>query len=366
MSVFNLLEELVKIDSSTQEGANKAVDFCAGWLTGQGISVKNLETQGAQMLVAEVGSGDRTLVLNGHVDVVPGKPNQFSPYIKEGKMFGRGTADMKAGAAAMMWAVKELKQKDPGCRVMLQIVSDEETGSHCARYLADEGYLGDFVICGEPTQLDIGLQSKGVLYLDLLVKGRPAHGSRPWEGENAILKAFSVYQDILQLPFASESSDMYPFPSIDLPIIEGGTVYNQVPDTCRLTLDIRYLPEQTEAEILKQIESITDSEIRVTGSGNPVTTKRSDPYIKLLEKACSDVRGAEPRIFGQHGSSDGKHFAKFGIPAVEFGPSGADWHGNEEFVTLESVEQYVDIITNLASGMWSQKNKITGEIPPTS
>ncbi|MCM3112120.1 M20 family metallopeptidase [Lederbergia lenta] len=352
MNVLDLLSDLVKIDSSTQEGANQAIDYCEGWLRGQNLRTKKFEIDGAKMLLAEIGEGEKTIVLNGHVDVVPGKSEQFSPLMKNGKMYGRGTADMKAGVAAMMWVMTLLEKEQLHCKIMLQIVSDEETGSNCSRYLSDEGYRGDFVICGEPTQLGIGLQSKGVLYLDLIVKGKPAHGSRPWEGENAIIKAFHQYEKITQLPFASESSDMYEFPSIDLPIIEGGTVMNQVPDVCKISINIRFLPEQSHEEIIKQIESVVDGKIVITGMGEAIATKKNDPYVQALESACVKMKPEKDiNVFGQHGSSDGKHFAKYGIPAVEFGPSGSDWHGDQENVILQSVDDYIDILIELAKSM---------------
>ncbi|MFB4163961.1 M20/M25/M40 family metallo-hydrolase [Alteribacillus sp. JSM 102045] len=94
-----LLKDLIKIDSSTMEGANQAVAFCENRLTERGLPVKKLENNGFHMLVSEIGSGEKTVVLNGHVDVVKGNKEQFSPYIKERKMYGRGSADMKAGVA---------------------------------------------------------------------------------------------------------------------------------------------------------------------------------------------------------------------------------------------------------------------------
>jgi len=350
MDMADLLAALVKIDSSTKAGANQAIDFCEGWLKGNGLKTMKLDADGACMVVAEIGQGNKTVVLNGHVDVVPGKPEQFIPVEKESKMFGRGTADMKGGVAAMMCVMASLHKQDlPGCKVMLQIVSDEETNSRCSRYLADEGYRGNFVICGEPTLLGIGLQAKGVLYLDIIVPGKPAHGSRPWEGENAILKAFGQYEQITRLPFTKESSSMYDFPSIDLPLIQGGTVMNQVPDNCKMSLNIRYLPEQSPDEIIRQIKSVTDGTVIQRELGDAIATKEDDPYVQALIAACKTYGSQDVRVFGQHGSSDGKYFAKYGIPAVEFGPSGDDWHGDMEYVDLKSMEAYRDILMNFIS-----------------
>ena len=160
-----LLEELIKIDSSTKAGApNEAIAYCEQWLTDQGLPVKKLENNGFHMLVCEIGQGDHTVILNGHIDVIEAEEKQFQPYIKDGKMYGRGAVDMKAGVAAFMVAAAQLKDRNLTTRVMLQIVPDEEIGGmNGTKYLTKNGYLGDFIICRKLTNMGIVIHSKGVL-----------------------------------------------------------------------------------------------------------------------------------------------------------------------------------------------------------
>ncbi|MBT2679796.1 ArgE/DapE family deacylase [Bacillus sp. ISL-35] len=340
-----LLKELILIDSSTMEGANQAVEFCRQWLIEQELKPSLIENNGYKMLVCEIGEGDKTIVWNGHVDVVSGKKEQFIPIEKDGKLHARGAADMKAGVAAMMVAMKELRDQKPGVKIQLQIVSDEEIGGqNCTGYLVENGYRGDFVIASEPTQLGIALQAKGVLRLEVEVKGKSAHGSRPWEGENAIVKAYQVYEKLLQLPFTKESSEFYQSPSINLAIISGGEVFNKVPDRCIMSLDIRYLPGQKPDTIIQQIESISDGKVTVGLKGIPVATKPDNPFISQLKPVLEKHIDGEAILFGQHGAADTQFFAAHGIPAIEFGPSGANWHGDDEFVLLESLEKYKEIL----------------------
>lgn len=300
------------------------------------------------MLVCEIGQGNDTIVLNGHIDVIEAEERQFQPYIKDGKMYGRGAVDMKAGVASSMAAVAQLKDTDLTSRIMLQIVPDEETGGiNGTKYLTDKGYLGDFIICGEPTNMGIAIQSKGVLQLDINVKGKSAHGSRPWEGMNAITKAISLYEEILELPFAQESSPMFTQPSINLAKVQGGTVYNKVPDLCKMSLDIRYLPDQSPEEIVHQIQTITDGTITTHNSNNPVKTKAENPYVEALEESIKRITELEKvSIFGQHGSNDGQFFTLYGGSAVEFGPVGSDWHGENEMVYVNSVKEYQDVLVD--------------------
>ena len=283
------------------------------------------------MLVCEIGQGDYTVVLNGHIDVIEAEEKQFQPYIKDGKMYGRGAVDMKAGLAAFMVAVAQLKDRNLTTRVMLQIVPDEEIGGIIGtKFLTENGYLGDFIICGEPTNMGIAIQSKGVLQLDITVQGKSAHGSRPWEGTNAITKAMNLFEEILELPFAQESSPMFTKPSINLAKIEGGTVYNKVPDQCDVFLDIRYLPDQSPEDIVHHIQAITDGTVTIHMCNHPVKTKADNRYVEALGESIKRITQLEKvNIFGQHGSNDGQFFNKYGGSAVEFGPVGSNWHGEK-------------------------------------
>ncbi len=342
-----LLKDLIGIDSSTKAGVNKAIAFCEKWLSDKGLPVERLVNNGYSMLVSSIGSGSNTIVLNGHIDVIEGRRSQFSPYTKEGKIYGRGSADMKAGLAAMMETMAELNGVPLPWRVQLQIVPDEETGGlYGTNYLVEQGHRGDFIICGEPTNMGIAIQSKGVLQVDIHIKGEPAHGSRPWEGNNAILKAHALYEAILELPFAQEvAPPMFKEPSINLAKLQGGTVYNKVPDVCDMSLDIRYLPDQSPSEILRQIKGITDGVVRTHICNSPVKTKADNPFVKALaESLVAQTQLEKATLYGQHGSNDGQFFTKYGGNAVEFGPVGYDWHGDNEMVYTDSVRQYQAVL----------------------
>ena len=127
----------------------------------------------------------------------------------------------------------------------LGIVGDEESEEEAERgcdHLVDSGFIGDFAITGEPTDLHIGVEAKGVLALRLEVGGTAAHGATPWLGDNAVLNAIDVFRSIESLPFARHSSELFDRPSINLGRIWGGDALNKVPDRCVIDVDIRYLP----------------------------------------------------------------------------------------------------------------------------
>ena len=169
------------------------------------------------MLTATVGpEKGPTLVLHGHLDVVPGREEQFEPRIEGDRLYGRGAYDMKGGLAGMMCAFRDVATQDR-VRVHFVCVADEESEeleNRGSDHLVKEGYLGDFAITGEPTDLHIGIQAKGVLALRIQVSGTAAHGSTPWVGDNAVLKAIDIFRQIETLPFTRESSDLFDRPSV--------------------------------------------------------------------------------------------------------------------------------------------------------
>ncbi|PSL25981.1 succinyl-diaminopimelate desuccinylase [Planomicrobium soli] len=350
--MIELLKELIKIKSDNQSGANKALLFCADWLKSHGQETAIHKNNGYLMLTAVKGQGNETIVWNGHVDVVPGYDNQFDPVEKNGRIYGRGSADMKAGVAAMMTAFVELDAEALSRVVQLHIVTDEETGGHnTSEWLVSQGFTGDFVICGEPTGLKVGLQSKGVLHMDLMFKGKPAHGSRPWEGLNAIECAMAFHRKVADLPFQQEATPYFAHPSVNLAIINAGDRYNVVPDRCNMSYDIRFLPGQEPKEIIQQMKDLADTlELDMTYKADSSTpaliTKAEHPYIQSLQQAIRQTTDSEPVLFGQHGAADTRYYAPTmgGEGAIEFGPAGSDWHGDEEYIVISGLYDYKAIL----------------------
>ena len=348
-----LLIDLVHIKSDTIEGANSALLFCESWLEERGITTTILKHEEKLMLVAEIGDGDGCMIWNGHVDVVPGNPKQFEPFIEGDFLYGRGTADMKAGIAAMMQAFYELSKEPENLakKIQLHIVTDEETDGQTSKFLVDQGYTGDFVICGEPTHLQIGLQAKGIIQFDVKLKGKSSHGSRPWEGKNAIEQAFLFDQQLRTLSFLTASNEFYDYPSLNLAKIHAGERYNVVPDECKVSYDLRFVPGQDMQRIIedltKLVEEFPNGEIHIHTTAPAVTTEAINPYIERIAQVTAQFIGKPAVLFGQHGAADARFYAETGAGAIEFGPSGGDWHGEQEYVSISSTETFKNILVSL-------------------
>jgi succinyl-diaminopimelate desuccinylase len=304
---------------------------------------------GRPLLAATVGAeSGPTVVLHGHIDVVPGDDGQFTPRVEGDRLYGRGAYDMKGGLAAMMAATCRLARQDT-VKVHFVCVSDEETneeeGTRASDHIVQQGYTGDFAITGEPTNLHIGIQAKGVLAMRIEIRGRSAHGSTPWLGDNAVLKAVDVFRGIETLPFTRESSEMFDRPSISLGRIAGGDAMNRVPDHCALDVDIRYLPGQDPDEILAGIGSLDGAEVTHVFHRKPIVVERENPYVQLLADAVLNVTTLEESIaVGRDGTSDVISFLEAGTPGVEFGPAGEGHHGPEEWVSIDSLTRYRDAL----------------------
>ena len=161
-----LAERLIRYDTSTLDGLRSAAGFVKGWLEARDIDVREYDHQGLPVILADVGAADGpSVILHGHYDVVPGRPEQFEPSVEDDRLIGRGAYDMKGALAAMLCAVHDAAEQDE-VRVRFVCVPDEESeevDDRCTDVLVRQGFRADFAITGEPTDLHIGVQAKGVL-----------------------------------------------------------------------------------------------------------------------------------------------------------------------------------------------------------
>jgi succinyl-diaminopimelate desuccinylase len=350
-----LTEKLIGYDTSNAEGVKLCAGFIKGWLDARDIQTRQLDCRGLPVTLAEVGPDDAsvTLLLHGHVDVVPGREEQFEPRLKGDRLFGRGAYDMKGALAALLLAVAELRDQDV-IRVRLGIVPDEESEEDTERggeMIVKEGFLGDFVVTGEPTDMHVGVAAKGVVAMRLKIEGLAAHGSTPWLGENAILRAVDVFRAIQSLPFASQSSELFDRPSINLGRILGGDALNKVPDTCFIDVDVRHLPEQDPDAILAEIEGIQGATVVSTFKRPPALVDPDSPFVRALSDAAAPHHDGDVTSVGRDGASDAVSFLRVGIPAVEFGPVGGGHHGPEEWVSVSSLASYRRAVVDFALGL---------------
>jgi len=361
-----LAERLITYDTSKPEELRAAAGFVKGWLESRDLEVLDVDFDGLPVVQAATGPRDGPrVVLHGHLDVVPGREGQFDARVEGDRLIGRGAYDMKGALAAMMCALSDATAQH-AVRVHLICVPDEESEDIDRRStdtIIADGLRGDFAITGEPTDLHIGVQAKGVLALRVEVQGTAAHGSTPWLGDNAILKAYDIFRRIETLPFGRESSDLFDRPSINVSRIIGGDAFNKVPDVCTMDVDIRFLPNQDPGDILTQIQEIGDLEIVKCFTRAPAIVSRRNPYVLALRDAVGRSVQGEALSVGRDGASDAISFLEAGIPAVEFGPVGGGHHGPEEWVSIASLATYRRALGDFVQGLPAQLAGLPAERP---
>ena len=276
-----LTERLIAYDTSTPAGVTSAAEFVRGWLEARDIRVEELDLRGhaGAGFLGRRRAAARPSILHGHIDVVPGREEQFSPRVDGDRLYGRGAYDMKGGLAAMMGAVQELKdQRD--VRVVLVVVPDEESEEDVDRATDIWSPTATPATSRSPASPPTSTSAsrpRACWRCDWRSPARPRTARRPWLGDNAVLKALDTFRAIESLPFTRESSDLFDRPSINLGRIVGGDAHNKVPDSCVIDVEIRYLPGQDPGEILEQVDGAAGR--RASSSTSPACRRSSTATI---------------------------------------------------------------------------------------
>ncbi len=330
------------------------------------------------ILLARIGKGDKVLQFNGHYDVVfPGEgwsiTEPFKPLKANGKIYGRGSTDMKGGIAAFLAAMIYLSQldKEPGIVVEAAIVPDEEIGG-----LAGTGYLVNemksrptWVVIAEPSGLDnIWHGHKGLVWSQVIVHGHQVHGSVPWLGVNAFEKMVYVAKHLIEnyLPKLKEkkSKYIYELPNGEYPTATlGGKLtspgsINIVPGQVSFSIDRRLIVEENVDEVIKELEKAIQEaakasgakvELRIVEKMNPAITDPDSEIVRALSEAVTTNLGIEPKKTICIGGLDLRYYTNVGIQTVAYGPGEPGVaHKVDEYINIEdlynSIKIYVDLV----------------------
>ena len=377
--VRHLLTKLIRSRSLNPPGD---VRECAG-LIAEELRKRNLpseiieEKPGVANVVSllQGQAGGKTMVWNGHFDVVPAGENwEFDPFggeFRDGYIYGRGSSDMKSGLAAMIVALDALKKAQAPFRgrIVFQAVGDEETGSEGGTLLMIRKKIGAeaaFAIVSEPTNLQISIGNRGLRWIEVTVKGRASHAGRPHLGANALQAAARMISGLEKLDFkARHPLFEIPTPSLSVTMMQAGTKINIIPERCTFAIDRRMIPGETSETVRREIEEVVrqnlstgiSAEIRITHEGwEPYALDPASSLVAGLSRAVQEVVGEAPRLKGKAGCTDASHLVhKAGIPTVCFGPGLEDTaHTANERVALEKVVQAAKIYARAAMILLNQ------------
>ncbi len=347
-----IFRQLVAIPTITgnHEANHDALDYIERFLKKRGMHVSRLEWNGIESLIATTRKTKTPKVmLSAHLDVVHGDQELFELREEDGKYFGRGVLDMKYAIAAYMQAADELKHQLHAYDFGIMITTDEEAGGldGVAKF-ADNGYIPEVLILPDGgMNWQIQLYSKGFLYLSIASKGRPAHGSRPWLGENAIDKLMATLTDIHTL-FPDPGTDPdTTHNTINIGQVSGGNTVNQVAGSAEALLDIRYASSAERERLLADMNRICaahGTKLQVVIQGESTNFSLSDPYFAALAKIITDVTGKEVKGSRTPASSDIRYYIPHGVPCISVYPPGGGHHGREEWIDKEGFHQFKDVI----------------------
>jgi len=316
------------------------------------------------------------LVYNAHIDTVrvedsdKWKYDPFSGVVEDGYIYGRGAGDDKSSVAAQIMAAVALARagvKLNGTLIVNPVADEEACSYRGTKWLRDKGYLNpDYLVIGEQTDNKVAVAERAVLWIEVTIKGKAAHGAMPWEGDNAVVRAAQfinlVESDLV--PRLQERTHPYlPHSTISVTKINGGVNSNAIPEICNITLDRRLVPGETKEQVLKEINDLLakladetspfEWELKVTyDAGAPVNTDPNEGLIKTLLGIVEDLTGEKTNPIGYRQGSDGRLFADRAIPIAIYGPSDpAVGHSTNERVSIKQLVEATKVYTLLALRM---------------
>ncbi|MFB0559863.1 MAG: M20 family metallopeptidase [Candidatus Lokiarchaeia archaeon] len=364
--IISLTRELIKIPSyvEVEDGERRVAECLEAFFRDNGLSpeIREIES-GVNIIVSfdDIDASSPSLMFNGHLDTVPVENMTIPPFeaeIRDGKLYGRGSCDMKGGLASMAAALVALKRAEVKLKggLVFAGVSTEEAGSWGTREIIRSGPLTDCVIVGEPTNLEIVSASKGITLAIIDIMGKAAHGSSPELGVNAIYKAMKLVQKVRdELPkiFQKKKHPVLGSPTFNLGTIKGGERFNIVPDKCNLVFDRRMIPGETGDEVTSEFQEIInsikkedaefDATLQMVMGLPPMDTPIDLPFIKCLDEAVEHVFG-QTNYAGIAGSTDAALFSQHGIPSIVFGPGHlSKAHTSDEYIEISQLKKAAEI-----------------------
>jgi acetylornithine deacetylase/succinyl-diaminopimelate desuccinylase len=383
---LRLLRELIGIPSHRDipEQESRIAEYIANRLEKSGIDVKlrEVDKYRPNVIATIKGSGEgHSLMLNGHTDTVPvygwkiPDPRAleiFSGEVRDGKVFGRGSADMKGGLAAMMGAMEAIKKsgvKLKGDLVFTGVVGEEGSCSIGTQEILRNGPRTDFAIVGEATKLNVSTANRGSWDFVITVQGRTAHSGEPEKGINAIVKTAKIIdaleREIVPM-FKRRKHRLLGHSVMNVSKIEGGIYGDVVPDLCKLSVRIRYNTFYSREDLKEIVEGVLqrlrdedpelDAEVtttfrrcpwrwgEVTLVGLPSEIPEHNEIVSALRQNMKVVTGNYPKIVGSKGWADAALLVnEADIPAVMFGPGNGGAHSPSEYLEIDQLRKATEV-----------------------
>ena len=374
--ITNLAQELIKIPSDETAGEKEVCEYLESYLKSLGMKVRLQEVlPNRPNIIAEVIGDEvgKSIMFNGHVDTVPigdikkWSMDPYSAIIKDNKLFGRGSTDMKGAIASMIIAMKFIMnnvEKFNGKIIFTGVMAEETTGLGTQK-IVEENIKTDMAVVGEPSDEKIYRAHKGTMWFNLSTYGKLEHSSESnSESNNAIINMMKLIMEINEISKELETieNNLVGHPSINIGLIDGGTKQNMIADSCRISIDRRTLPEEKTDEILDKLRIRLDGlrslddrltfDLEIDTIREAVEVAESEQIVQEVKNALNKVINKNPTISGMKATTDMSILVNQGnIPSVIYGPGFIKQaHTVDEFIEVkrlvESSQVYAEILLN--------------------
>ena len=360
MNVVDLLLKLLSYKSLTPDDAG-SLKFIEEYLDGFEATYVNKEGVKNLFLSKKFGEGDH-LCFAGHVDVVPAgdnwDTNPFVPVIKEGKIYARGTQDMKSGVAAFVQTCKEVENFNG--RLSILLTSDEEGDAKYGtvimlEHLKEQGMLPDYCVVAEPTcetkfgdAIKIG--RRGSINGYLTIQGKQGHAAYPEKAINPVHQIAPILEKIAGINLDNGDDDFAPSQMVITDIRGGMEVTNVTPGSLKLMFNVRNSTKTTQEDIRLHIDKCfhdLDYSLELTQGSYPFVTTRDSKVVEKLTSSIYNVTGLQTKLSTAGGTSDARFMGAFGIDVVEFGVINDTIHAPNECTSIEEVENLCDVFRDM-------------------
>ena len=362
--VIPILKKLIQIKTENPPGNTlEAIEYIKDIFQTNGIEIKIQEyAEDRANIIAYYGEGDGTVILTGHLDTVPSGDQtkwQYPPFAAkeyEGKIYGRGAADMKGADAALIAVLIALKKNNIKLkkRIIFLGTSDEEIGMDGAKAAKEDGIMEgcEFVLIGEPTELQAGVAEKGTLWIKIKVFGTSAHGSTPHLGVSAIEGAVTLIPKMREV-IPEFTHKIMGKSTLNIGKITGGTLINVVPEYCEFRCDYRLVSDKLRNEVKNKIEALIDdfnrqgpsrAEIEIIHEIPTIELNQENEIVKFLKQKATDL--GKDRVIGLNYGTDGAMLIpKYNVPFLIMGPGKLNQlHVTDEYTEKQEVIDYANIV----------------------
>ncbi|MDM8539604.1 M20/M25/M40 family metallo-hydrolase [Desulfococcaceae bacterium HSG9] len=353
---LNLFKKLIRLKTTHDPENRKEHDHCRELLIAEadkrGLNTKIIPSEPYPSLLmgTDVDRTDPPLLLSAHLDVVPGGKEMFEPKIEGDKLIGRGASDMKFAIPVFFNVLDRLKTGKR--KILLAFTFDEEIGGqHGMRYLLEDAGLRPKVgfIPDGGDNFCIVAYEKGVFMFRVKTYGKATHISRPWLGKNAIDEMLSIYSD-LRNEFPVVNSAKQWTQTLSMSKIKAGDAVNKVPDLCEASFDLRFVEGRTKEEIIDLITQIIGNrgDMKSLVVGDNFFLDPDNYFCKLFQETVRRHLSSPLPIYQSEGASDARFFTKHAIPVIITKPRCKGHHSEYEWIDLQSLEPYTDILFDFA------------------